>query len=97
MYAVAIIRYRKTPEAVQAVREEHLSYVQMLKKAGIVVASGQLLPRDGGCILFRVPDEGAEDAVLALRDEDPYVKQGVAQWEIWPWTVGIGKEDLDRL
>jgi uncharacterized protein YciI len=97
MYAIAVIRYRKPLEEVLRVVDEHRAYLRMLKQAGILVASGPLEPRYGGAALFRVPDEGADAAVLALRDEDPYVKQGMAQWEIWPWLPNLGKEELDRL
>jgi uncharacterized protein YciI len=96
MYAIAIVRYRKPLEEVLKVVEEHRDYLRMLKQAGILVASGPIDPRYGGAALFRVPDEGADAAVLALRDEDPYVKQGMAQWEVWPWIPNIGKDDLDR-
>jgi uncharacterized protein YciI len=97
MYAIAVIRYRKPLEEVLKAVEEHRDYLRMLKQAGILVASGPFDPRYGGAALFRVPDEGADAAVLALRDEDPYVKQGLAQWEVWPWRPNIGKEELDRL
>jgi uncharacterized protein YciI len=97
MYAIAVIRYRRPLEEVLKIVEEHRGYLRMLKKAGILIASGPVDPRYGGAALFRVPDEGADAAVLALRDEDPYVKQGMAQWEIWPWLPNIGREELDRL
>ncbi len=32
-----------------------------------------------------------------IRDGDPFVKEGVAQYELLPWLPGIGKDDLDRL
>jgi hypothetical protein len=31
-----------------------------------------------------------------VRDEGPYVTFGLAQHEVIPWVVGIGKEDLDK-
>jgi len=32
-----------------------------------------------------------------VRDDDPFVATGTAQYEIWPWLPNIGREDLDRL
>jgi len=32
-----------------------------------------------------------------VREGDPYVTFGLAQYEVIPWVVGIGKEDLDRI
>lgn len=96
MYGIAIIRYRKPLEEVQQATDEHRAYLRMLKQAGILVVSGTLDPRYGGAAIFRLPDEGADAALAALRDGDPYVKRGLAQWEIWNWVPVIGKEDLDR-
>jgi len=40
---------------------------------------------------------GTPDAeMLAIRDHDPYVLAGVAQWELLPWNPVSGKENLDR-
>jgi hypothetical protein len=32
-----------------------------------------------------------------VRDEGPYVTFGLAKYEVIPWVVGIGKEDLDKI
>jgi hypothetical protein len=32
-----------------------------------------------------------------VRDGDPYVTFGLAQYEMIPWVVGIGREDLDAI
>ena len=97
MYAIAVIRHRRPIEEVLKVVDEHRAYLAMLKGAGILLVSGPLDPRHGGACIFLVPDEGADAAVLALRDQDPYVKEGVAQWEVWQWHPNLGKEGLDRL
>ena len=97
MYAIAIVRYRKPLEEVTKVVDAHRAYLGELKKKGTLLASGPLDPRNGGALLLRVPD-GAVDATLeAVRDNDPYVKHGVAQYELLPWMPGIGKDDLDKL
>lgn len=97
MYAIAFIRYRRPMEEVVQHTEEHRAYLRDLKARRILLASGPFEPRFGGAALFRVPDEGADAALLALRDGDPFVKRGIAQWEIQGWVPGIGKDDLDRL
>jgi len=97
VYVLAIIRYRKPLEEVLKLVDAHRAYLRGLKEKGLLMASGPLEPRFGGAVLFRLP-EGTQDAeILRLRDEDPYVKGGLAQWEVLPWAPGIGKEDLDRL
>ena len=97
MYALALIRYRRPIEEVAAHQEAHRAYLRELKARGLLIASGPLAPRYGGALLLRVPDERVETTLDAVRDGDPYVKHGVAQYELLPWAVGTGREDLDRL
>jgi uncharacterized protein YciI len=97
MYAIALIRYRRPLEEVLAVVDRHRAYLQGLKQAGTLIASGPMEPRSGGALLLRVPDADALRALDAVRDGDPYVTTGVAQYELIPWAVNTGREDLDRL
>ena len=97
MYAIAVVRYRKPLEEVLKVVEEHRTYLRELKSRGWLVASGPLDPRNGGVLLLRVPDDGAPAHLDSVRDRDPFVTSGTAQYEIWPWLPNIGREDLDRL
>jgi uncharacterized protein YciI len=97
MYALAIIRFRKPFEEVQPVLEDHRAYLRGLKERGLLLVSGPLDPRHGGALLLRVPDEAVNATLDAIRDHDPYIQQGVAQYELLPWIPVIGKEDLDSL
>lgn len=94
MYALALVRYRKPLEEVLAVVEPHRAYMKSLQERGWLLASGPLEPRYGGALLLRVPDEAALDAV---RDGDPFIQAGVAQYELLPWNPVIGTDALDRL
>jgi uncharacterized protein YciI len=94
MYALAIIRYRRPLEEVMAVTDAHRAYLHTLHEQGVVLIAGPLDPRYGGALLLRVADVAALDTV---RDEDPYVRAGVAQYELLPWAVATGKDALDRL
>ena len=97
MYAIAMIRYRKEIERVLEARDEHRAYLRDLKERGVLVASGPLEPRYGGFLLLRLPEGDGHEALDAIRDGDPYVRAGVAQYETWLFRVGIGKDDLDRI
>jgi len=97
MYAIAIIRYRRSLEEVVTVTDKHRAYLSSLAEAGIVLASGPLDPRSGGALLLRVPDTSVQESLDAVRDNDPYVKTGMAQYEILPWAAGTGRDKLDRL
>jgi uncharacterized protein YciI len=95
MYAISIIRYRKPLEDVQ--KHTDSAYLQGLKQEGLLIASGPMVPRNGGMLLLRVPDNEAQATLDSIRDNDPYVRCGVAQHELLPWAVGMGAEELDRL
>lgn len=98
MYVLAVIRYRQPLEAVLPHTEAHRAYLQSLKARGLLVCSGPLDPRSGGAALFRLADgEDLWARLDALRDGDPYVQAGVAQYELLPWAVATGREDLDRI
>ncbi len=97
MYAIAIIRYRRPLEEMLKVVDAHRAYLGELKAKGTLLVSGPFEPRNGGAILLRVPDEGALAALDAVRDGDPYIKAGIAQYEILPWKPGIGAESLEKL
>ena len=97
MYALGIIRYRRPTEEVVVHHPAHREYLQGLKKQGLLVCSGPLDPRFGGAVLLRVPDAEAPGILDRIRDNDPYVKAGVAQYELMVWNVATGREDLDKV
>lgn len=96
MYALAILRYRRPLDEVVTVQEAHRAYTAELKAMGVIVASGPCVPRTAGVLLLRVPDEGYEAALDRVRDEDPYTRAGMVQYELLPWAPTTGRADLDR-
>jgi uncharacterized protein YciI len=97
VYALAIVRYRKPMEEVEKVVQEHRAYLKGLLERGILLASGPLDPRNGGALLLRVPDADVPGALDRVRDGDPFVREGVAQYELLPWKPTFGVEKLDLL
>ena len=97
MYAIAIIRYRRPLEEIVAAQDDHRAYLRELRERGVLVAAGPLDPRSGGALLLRVPDNAVAEALDQVRDGDPYCKRGLAQYELLPWQVGTGREELDRI
>jgi uncharacterized protein YciI len=97
MYAIVIVRYRQPLDDVIKVQEPHRAYLRQLKQEGTLIAAGPMDPRFGGMFLVRVPDENPRASLDAVRDNDPFYTNGVAQYELVPWNVVIGKDDLDRL
>lgn len=97
MYALAILRYRKPLEEVLTLVDQHRAYLGSLKEQGLLLASGPLDPRAGGALLLRLPDDSAQAALDRIRDNDPFTKTGMAQYELMPWRPTIGIEGLDKL
>jgi uncharacterized protein YciI len=97
MYALAILRYRRPIEEVVLVTDEHRAYLRTLREQGTLLASGPAQPRSGGVLLLRVPDDDVIAALDRVRDNDPYYKRALAQYEMIPWAPTIGKDELDRM
>jgi len=98
MYALAIVRYRlPIAEVPESLREAHRTYLRELKKQGLLIASGPFKPHSGGAFLLRVPDDSGAEALDQIRDQDPFTTHKIAQYELLPWDVKTGVEDLDRI
>ena len=97
MYAIAIIRYRRPLDEVLTVLDAHRAYLKQLYDAGTLLVSGPLDPRNGGALILRVPDDAVWESLDGIRDNDPYVKHGMAQYEMLPWAPATGLEKLDTL
>ncbi len=97
MYAIAIVRFRKPIDQVDQFRDEHRTYLEELRRQGIVIASGPVEPRFLGAMLLRVPDDAVDATLFRVRDNDPYVREGLAQYELLPWNPVNGRDNLDRI
>ena len=97
MYALAILRYRRPLADVLTVVEEHRAYLRELQSQGILIASGPFDPRSGGALLLRVPDDAVHATLDRIRDGDPFMRKGIAQYELLPWAPTIGAEALAKL
>lgn len=95
-YALVLIRYRRPMAEVDAVTPAHREYLAGLRDAGILLASGPFDPRTGGALLLRLPDDDPE-MLDRIRDEDPFWKGGIANYELLRWAPTIGAEALGHL
>lgn len=96
MYVIALLRYRRPLEEVLAFIEPHRAYLRSLEAQGILLASGPLVPRTGGALLLRIPNQDSK-FLDQIRENDPFTKEGLAQYEIWPWDVNLGHDRLDNM
>ncbi len=97
MYGLVILRYRQPIEEINKMTEAHRAYIRRLQERGIVIAAGPFSPRLGGALLVRVSDENANLELDRIRDEDPFAKAGLANYELLQWNVMAGVEGLDKI
>lgn len=57
--------------------------------------SGPFTHRTGGALPLRVPDDNSAAALDAVRDGDPFWKNGVAIDELLQWNPVTGRDGLD--
>jgi uncharacterized protein YciI len=97
MYVLVTLRYRVPIETVVQHTEAHRAYLRQLKDQGKLLASGPFDPRSGGALLLRLPDGTPWEELAKLRDGDPFVQLGVAQYDMQVWNVVMGKDALDGI
>lgn len=79
MQQLTVIRgtYLAPLEEIDALREAHLTFLDGLVAAGVLLAAGRRTTQDGSLLLFRGVDG---DTALAHLAEDPYATGGVARY-----------------
>lgn len=73
------LTYKKSLEAVDACLERHVVYLDKYYGLGKFVCSGRKNPRVGGVILCNAQNA---DEVQAIISEDPFLQEGVAEYEV---------------
>jgi uncharacterized protein YciI len=81
---VAISTYQKPLEEVQQVYTDHMEWLMKHYTAGRFLGSGRREPPVGGLILAR---EESREAFLALLEEDPFKRNGLATYEVFEFNV----------
>jgi len=97
MYALAVLRYRRPLDEITKATEDHRAYLRDLKKQGVLIAAGPFDPRLGGALLLRIKDADVHSSLDRIRDDDPFTRQKLVQYELLPWNVVVGAEDLDKI
>jgi uncharacterized protein YciI len=93
-YAFVVIQYKVPLERILQTVDRHRAYLGSLYAQGKLVASGPLVPRTGGGILFRVADDAELSQLLAA---DPFQVEGLVETTRFHWAPGIGVDGLDQL
>ncbi|OPH51171.1 hypothetical protein BC351_35565 [Paenibacillus ferrarius] len=71
---------------------EHIAYVRQMFNQGKIVLAGPFLDSSGGAIVM---DVGSEEEVRTLIENDPFVTNGIFDFQIKPWKKFFSKfEDI---
>jgi uncharacterized protein YciI len=89
-----IVRYVKPPEEVAPHVAGHVAYLDRWHREGAFLVSGESVPSDLGGAIVAV---GGRPAVEAIAAEDPFVRAGVARYEIITIEPGRVHPQLEAL
>jgi uncharacterized protein YciI len=76
---VLLLKYKVPIEQVERVTPVHREFLDQGYRAEKLLVSGPRVPRTGGVIVARVK---TREEVEALIHEDPFFKEGIADYEI---------------
>ncbi len=76
---VLLNRYLKPLDEVDRVLPDHRRFSDEMYARGIFIVSGRLEPRTGGVTLAKA---GSRAEVEALLRDDPFVREGITEYEI---------------
>ena len=82
---VAISTYLKPLDEVTSFAPQHAEWITAHYNAGRILGSGRRAPATGGVILAR---EESLEAFLALLATDPFVLNGLAEYDVVEFTPG---------
>jgi uncharacterized protein YciI len=75
---VILIRYLKPLSEMEKVVDSHRAFLDRYYQSGHLIASGPQVPRSGGVILAK---GCSRDELVQIFSEDPFVKQGFAEYQ----------------
>jgi uncharacterized protein YciI len=91
---VVVLKYVKSLDEVDKRVKDHVAHVDRHFSAGRFLASGSRVPRTGGVILARGE---SIDEVRAAVEADPFVAEGLAEYEIFEFRPSRTEAGLEQL
>ena len=74
-----LLKYKVPIEQVESVTPAHREFLDQGYRAEKLLVSGPRVPRTGGVIVARVQTREEADALI---QEDPFFKEGIADYEV---------------
>jgi uncharacterized protein YciI len=91
---VVILKYKKPMEEVEHHTVAHRAFLDHYVAQGLLVMSGRQTPPTGGVIIVNAKSREHLDAMIA---NDPFHKEGVADYEVYEFTPGKYQPALKEL
>ncbi|MEU0740493.1 YciI family protein [Streptomyces sp. NPDC006134] len=87
------LTYTAPLDAVDAVLEAHVAWLDEQYRKGLFLASGRKNPRDGGVIIAVAPDRARIEETVA---GDPFVTAGVCRYRVVEFAATMTAPELER-
>ena len=91
---IVMLTYRRPLSEIDALMQRHVAWLKRHYESGLFIASGRRVPRVGGIILARSGDVAALEAAM---QDDPFVKQGAATFELIEFTPSMTAHGAEAL
>ncbi|GAA4764438.1 YciI family protein [Stakelama sediminis] len=88
------LRYTAPMERIDELLPDHVAWLRSQHEAGIFMAWGRKVPREGG-VIFAKGDSRAE--IEALAKTDPFVANGAAEVKVIEWAPTFVEPGLEQL
>ena len=83
---IVLLTYREPLAEIDRLMSKHVAWLKRHYATGLFIASGRRVPRTGGVILARSGDAAALHAEM---QEDPFVAEGAATFELIEFTPSM--------
>jgi uncharacterized protein YciI len=90
---VVLLTYERSLAEIDRTMKEHVAFLEEGYRAGRFIASGRQVPRRGGVILAVAASRDELDAVM---QRDPFVRDGLASFEIVEFRTSLHHPALSR-
>ena len=92
MFVIELL-YKAPLAAIDAAMTAHVAFLEKYYAAGNFVVSGRKIPRDGGIIIAVGASRAAVEAIVR---EDPFVKNGLADFRVIEFRASQRAKDIQR-
>ena len=90
---VVLLTYQRPLAEIDRAMRAHVAFLEENYRTGLFLASGRQVPRKGGVILALAASRDALDAVM---QRDPFVREGLASFEIVEFRTSLHHPALSR-